>query len=169
MSKKNGLTLPQPPITRAERERIINNPDYVHLSIAQNDCWRLYLHDDQYYLGRAYAWLVTRHVDLHRMTDLTPAEHLSLFSMCRKYEHVLDRLFQPAMVNDAWLGNVITEHRGHGHLHLIPRYARPVTHLGITFIDEQWGKNYAPNPSRTLPEATLFKICDTLKMQMSAE
>ena len=59
---------------------------------------------------------------------------------------VLDAVgWKPDHMNNLMLGNFVHEHEGHGHMHIIPRYAfRKIVFMGATFDDDRWGKNYAP-------------------------
>ena len=79
------------------------------------------------------------------------------------YKTVLKCLWNPDLMNYAWLGNHIHLHNGHGHLHIIPRYKRLVLLGRRKFLDKRWGKNYAPRPKLELPRKTLFLIRDKLR------
>jgi diadenosine tetraphosphate (Ap4A) HIT family hydrolase len=53
------------------------------------------------------------------------------------------------------------------HTHIIPRYATPRIFEGMQFIDERWGKNYAPfNTKFKTPEEILIKIRDAIKKEL---
>ena len=72
-------------------------------------------------------------------------------------------MFNPDRLNHANLQN----EWHHLHLHVIPRYAAPRIFDGITFVDEKWGKNYAPyNKDFKLFETTLFEIRDAIKRKL---
>lgn len=124
--------------------------------------WRLFLHTDQRYLGRAYAWLL-REGEMQDYSELTTQELLECRQLCRDHRAALARLWRPGLMNYAWLGNFIHEHGGHGHLHLVPRYPHPVECAGLTFVDENWGKNYSPYNKFPLPDEKLLLIRDCLR------
>ena len=144
-------------------------PDYSEWKIKDYQYWTLFLHaDSQRYLGHSYAWL-RRAGGMQRLSYLTHEEQyeLSVFVL-RGYEAVLDRLlWRPDHMNYAWLGNEFDVHKGHGHMHLIPRYERPVLFAGLEFRDDQWGKHYEPYPKLRLPQNTLFMIRDALRKELA--
>jgi diadenosine tetraphosphate (Ap4A) HIT family hydrolase len=127
--------------------------------------WALFLNEDQRYLGRAYLWLL-REGGMQRFSEITDAENAELRIAIREYEQALEEIWQPDFMNYAWLANLIVEHGGHGHLHLIPRYQRRREFAGITFLDGRWGKNYVPSKEFRPPEEVLINIRDTLKRKM---
>ena len=139
---------------------------YEEWVVKKYPSWTLYLSAEQYYLGRCYVWL-KRFGKMQRITDLTHNEWIELFdSVLPAYEGALDRLWMPGHMNYAWLGNEFIEHNGHGHMHLIPRYGRPVHFAGHEFRDDRWGKNYAPYPRLLLSTEKLILIRETLKNEI---
>ena len=143
-------------------------PNYEELKIKDYQYWTLYLHGNQCYLGRSYAWL-RRAGGMQRLSDLTNEERYELFVfVLGGYETALDRLlWSPDHMNYAWLGNEFNVHQGHGHMHLIPRYKCPVLFAGIEFRDDRWGKNYAPYPRIDPPQSMLFEIRDALRKELA--
>jgi diadenosine tetraphosphate (Ap4A) HIT family hydrolase len=124
--------------------------------------FQLFLNIDQRYLGRAYAWL-TRAGDMQRYSGLSIEELLELHLIVREYESVLRRLWLPDHMNYAWLGNEFKSHKGHGHMHFIPRYMAPRTFKGVEFVDENWERNYAPYNTFQVPDEVLVAIRDELR------
>ncbi len=64
------------------------------------------------------------------------------------------------------LGNFFHEHGGHGHLHIVPRYAphaKPLVFMNMVFEDDRWGKNYTPETPMEIPRDVLAGIITTLK------
>jgi diadenosine tetraphosphate (Ap4A) HIT family hydrolase len=158
------------PITIDEYERLAyGDPAYGHLKIKDFRSWRLYLNEDQTYLGRCYLWLHGQHTDLQQRPEL-PAYHqreLKLFS--GMVFRALSRLWSPDMVNEFYAGNEYEKHRGHAHLHLIPRYYLPAEFAGQLFPDERFGKNYAPYEKKRFSASLLKDIRDALADELSRE
>ena len=136
---------------------------YEELCIRKYPCWTVYLNANQSYLGSCYAWL-NREGGMQRFSDVSVEELFELHgSVLPAYEKAIDSLWKPSHMNYAWLGNHIYEHAGHGHLHLIPRYASPILFAGREFKDERWGQNYAPRPKPEPEDDILLLIRDALK------
>lgn len=139
---------------------------FVHEIIKEYKYWTLGLNADQRYLGRAYVWLL-REGGMQRFSEISDEEMAELRVIMRDYEMALQKLSQPDFMNYCWLANLIAEHGGHGHMHLIPRYKEPRTFNGIEFVDGRWGKNYTPN-EEFKPDPALFEsIRDRLKSHLN--
>lgn len=150
-----------------EIERLERNPGYAWLRLHSDGAWGLFLHLDQRYLGRAYVWH-NRHTDMARFMGLSLCEMLKLQEVASLYERTLERLWQPDHINYAWLGNEFASHRGHGHLHIIPRYVSERVFDGRTYLDENWGRNYAPYQPRRALAYELCGIRDALRKGIQA-
>lgn len=158
------MTFPLAPVSPEEAERLCLSEEYTPLRVTTVWYpWALYLHQDQRYLGRCYAWLESRHVDLHSFGSLNAQERGVFFELLRAYEKAVTALWDPALINCAWLGNEIESHRGHGHMHFIPRYAVAPSWNGRTFEDRQFGRNYAPYKKRRLSAPELSRLRQTLE------
>jgi len=144
-----------------EEEQIMIN--FQLLTLKECSLWTLFLHSNQYYIGRAYAWL-KREGEMQRLSQMTSEEIQELHvAILPAYEDVLASLWKPKHMNYAWLGNEFTQHQGHGHLHIIPRYDQPIQFVGAEFIDERWGKNYSPYPKQQYSDELVFTIRDALR------
>lgn len=123
--------------------------------------WDLYLHENQYFLGRMYIW--SKREGLTDLMDVTDKENLELFHIAREAKRALVELFQPDLFNWAALGNVSRQ----CHLHVIPRYEAEREFHKFTFRDENWNKNYAPyNYDFRTPEEVTCAIRDALKAHL---
>ncbi|HYD93061.1 MAG TPA: hypothetical protein VEB18_01215 [Candidatus Paceibacterota bacterium] len=154
------------PLTPEEHRELLDSSKFRHLVICEYGPWRLYLAADQRYLGRAYAWLAARHEDFHRLEDLYTEESEKLQDLMARYSAAVKTLWGSDFVNYAWLGNEFHLHRGHGHMHLIPRYEAAPEFGGRAFPDYRFGKNYAPYEKYEPPEELLFAIRDALKAKI---
>ena len=148
-----------------QKYRSIDAP-YIPYIIKEYRYWTLSIHNDQRYLGRAYAWLV-REGGMQRLSEITDEEMFELRLVMREYEKALRKLWSPDFMNYAWLANLFEEHGGHGHLHLIPRYEYARTFANVTFVDGRWGKNYAPFEAFKPEEHLLLEIRDALRVAVS--
>jgi diadenosine tetraphosphate (Ap4A) HIT family hydrolase len=82
------------------------------------------------------------------------------FQIGKELKKALKTLFKPDKMNYAALSNTSTKI----HVHVVPRYQEPRQFDGLTFIDQRWGKNYAPyDRSFILDESVLVKIRDSIK------
>ncbi len=121
------------------------------LDIKRFKYWTLALNHDQYYLGRSICYLNTYK---EKISDLTQEEYLELFEIIKKYQDALINLWQTDWWNYAQLGNEVP----HIHFNFIPRYKEKRIFENVEFLDEQWGKNYSPQPKQLRDENLNQKI-----------
>lgn len=141
-------------------------PKYQKTIIKEYEHWTLLLHDNPGpYLGRAVVWLA-RAGGMQRFSDLAPHESLELTRILKEYEHALHAVWKPDHMNYAWLGNLFHEHGGHGHMHVIPRYAVVREFLGAEFKDERYGDNYVPYQKRPLFGIQIREMIELLRTMM---
>ncbi len=139
---------------------------YEQNLIHRYNYWELFLHPDQRYLGRCYAW-IRRNTSMLDLTDLTRSEHEELFGrVIPQWKEAVGFLWQPDLYNYAWFGNDVRDHDGHGHMHLIPHYKYPKTRYEHRFEDMRWGKNYAPYDPFPLSAQLMRVIRDDIKQAM---
>lgn len=114
----------------------VPDPKYRKYFINEYEFWKVELHSNQFYLGRSVI-ILKRH--LEDMMDLNNNESEELFAIGKKLRDAIAYSFRADMFNYASLGNEMR----HVHLHIVPRYAKPVKFDGHTFEDKRWGKNYS--------------------------
>lgn len=120
--------------------------------------WAVYLHLNQYYLGRVYIW--AKRADSLDLFEISSEEKEELFIIGIKLKEALGKLFSPDIYNYVVQANVTP----HLHMHFIPRYKSSRIFEGIEFKDERWGKNYAPyDYDFKVSEDILTKIRDAIK------
>lgn len=139
----------------------MDSNEYEKYRIKEYNYWVVYLHQNQCYLGRVYVWAKRENaIDLMQMSR---EEREELFDIGQAVNKALAELFYPDLMNYAALGNTAT----HLHLHIIPRYASPRIFDNMEFVDERWGKNYAPyDHDFSIPEPILIKIRDAIKEKL---
>lgn len=140
---------------------------YVPFTIKEYTYWILQIHEDQRYLGRCCAWLV-RPGGMQRFSHITDEEMAELRVLMREYETAIEKISRPDFMNYAWLANLIEQHGGHGHLHLIPRYEQPRSFAGIEFVDGRWGKNFSPYDAFKPPREIVFQLRDAIRSAIVA-
>lgn len=111
--------------------------EYRKFFIKEFKYWKVELHGNQCYLGRCIV-VLKRH--LEDLFEISKEERNELFEVMQKLKRALKESFNPDLMNYSSLGNEIR----HLHLHVIPRYRRPVEFSGLEFVDERWGQNPAP-------------------------
>lgn len=126
--------------------------------IREYEYWKIFIHPNQYYLGRMMIAL-KRHIE--DLTEINSSERNELFDVLGNLRRAIITLFEANLFNYASLGN---ETR-HLHIHFIPRYDHEVIFDGIKFKDENWNKNYVPYPKDfKIPQ----DILDRLKQEINA-
>ena len=138
--------------------------DYEADLLRQYENWDVYLHENQTYLGRTYVAL-RRDGEIDPFTETTPDEQSELLLVINGIKGALDTLYQPDLLNYANLRNTWQ----HCHWHVIPRYHTPRVVMGHTFIDPNWGKNYAPYPEADLPPSVYEKVKTDLATELSTQ
>jgi len=150
-----------------KEEAIHDDSYYEQFVIKQYKHWTLQLEEKQRYLGQAVAWL-EREGDMQRLSSLTGSERDELWEkVLPDYEAALQNLWRPDHLNYAWLGNFFHMHKGHGHLHLIPRYENPRTFEDREFIDNRWGQNYVPYSQETVPIEMALAVKEAFISQLA--
>lgn len=146
--------------------------DYERFLIASEyQYWKVYLHEQQQYLGRVYVSAKREEASgfagtymRHDFLAMNRSEREELFEIVMpKVKYALYELWRPDRFNYAELENEWE----HLHIHIIPRYETPRMFDGITFTDTRWGKNYAPyDKAFKVPEETLMSIRDKIRLAL---
>lgn len=150
-----------------EGSYLLGDMRYQYLILKRYKYWTLYLNENQFHIGRAYAWYTVKHIDMHPFEILSLAELSELQKIMAIYRTVLRRLFGEHLLNAEWLGNEIHLHRGHGHMHFVPRYPEPVLFEGRVFTDERFGKR-STYEKLVLPKKELLRIRDDIRERVQS-
>lgn len=145
--------------------RSLDDP-YAKWIIKEYTHWTLMLNDDQRYLGRTYAWLL-REGEMQRFSEITDEEASELRVVMQENETALRKLWDPDFMNYAWLANFFHLHKGHGHIHFVPRYKDSRTFADVEFVDGRWGNNFSPYEKFPVAEDVLLKIRDEMRAHIS--
>ncbi|KND51276.1 MAG: hypothetical protein ABA06_03130 [Parcubacteria bacterium C7867-001] len=155
------------PLTPEREKELIESPAFKHLLVKEYSHWSLYLSDNQSHLGRAYAWLTTRHVDVHPLYDLLPRENSELQWIMKEHRRATATIIgYPDLVNYEWLGNEFDKHRGHGHMHFIPRYSNWVKFKERLHVDVNFGKR-SKYEKLVLPELEMKKLVGAYRTELT--
>ncbi len=101
--------------------------------------WKVYIHPNQYYIGRCSIAL-KRHIE--DITETNREERKELFELLAKLRESVKNAFDVNLINYYSAGNITR----HLHVHFIPRYNHEVEFQGKMFKDELWGKNHSFYP-----------------------
>lgn len=131
---------------------------YQQLLVKEFEHWSVFMHENQCYLGRVYLW--SKRKGAFDFIETSAEERREFFDIVTETKDVLCKLFQPDRFNYATLGNVCS----HLHVHIIPRYRTKRTFKTVDFIDERWGKNYAPyNKSHEVSHDVLQELTKVIR------
>jgi len=119
--------------------------EFEHLKIKEFKFWVAHLAPNQSYLGWCDVSL-NRH--LEDIFEIKSEEAEELSEIVGTLKKAIKESFSNDIFNYTSLGN-----RGrHVHLHVVPRYSKPVEFAGKEFMDARWGRNYSPyDKSFSLP------------------
>ncbi len=104
--------------------------------------WKIFLKDEQNYLGRCVVILKRECGDL---ADLDTDEILDFFDVVKKLENLLRKTFNATMFNWTCLMNhsyLENPPQPQVHWHFRPRYDHPVEFAQNIFKDPNFGKHY---------------------------
>ena len=113
--------------------------------------WKVVMVDDQMYLGRLVIKTIEPRLTL---PDITEEEQKDFLNLIRKLENFYKEKIGATMFNYSCLMN--NAYRDgeipHVHYHFRPRYKNPVTVLGHTFTDPNFGEHYiSPTLTKDAP------------------
>lgn len=127
--------------------------------------WKILLKSDQRYLGSLIIKTKEPRVSL---PDITVEEQLDFFVLIKKLENFYSEKIGATMFNYSCLMNNAYRdgETPHVHYHFRPRYKNPVTVLGQTFTDPNFGEHYL---SASLDNNGDIIISDDIKNYLQEE
>ena len=148
----------------------MENCDWCSLSeeekrfqLCESAYWSVFLADEQDYVGRCIL-VLKRHCA--SMTELTEDEWEDLRRLICKVETCLKTVLGATLCNWSCLMNSFykeSEPDPHLHIHVRPRYDKPVIVNGNAYIDSEFGHHYAMNKSRSIPAEDKEEVFARLK------
>ena len=133
------------------------NQDYSKFLIKEYQHWLVNVHENQGNLGRCVIW--SKRDNALDLADATEKEQDELFVILKALRSASKTCFNPDWFNYAFLGNVSR----HLHGHFIPRYAKSIEFMGLTFEDKLYGHNYKTDHRFVTSEKLLQEVRSRLK------
>lgn len=134
--------------------------NFENLKLLELKYWDVFLHKDQTTIGRLYFWYKLEDKDL---LDIPEEALIEFFYYGRLLKSTLIELFHPDLFNYLSLNNVTR----HLHIHIIPRYSRPIKKFNMVFEDIAFGKQYMPNKELIVEDDVLIKIRDLIRKKVA--
>ena len=104
------------------------------------------------------------------MSNITVAEWNELHNLICKVETCLKNVLGATLCNWSCLMNSFykeSDPNPHLHIHVRPRYDKPVVINGNTYIDREFGHHYAMNKSGIIPDKDKEAVFNMLKDWLS--
>ena len=134
--------------------------------VYESTSWSVFLADEQDYIGRCIL-VLKRHCG--SLSELTDDEWEELHRIVRKLETGFKTVLGAALCNWSCLMNSFYKEPApdpHLHIHVRPRYDRPVTVNGNTYADTEFGHHYAIRKSGSIPVQDRREVFRLLKEWM---
>lgn len=132
--------------------------------IWQTDHWKVIIHEDQQYLGRAIISAINR--DRPNLSTLTSEEWLDFSeNVVKTFESAVRSAFGAELFNWSCLMNLAYQNNPpdpHVHWHVKPRYRNPVEFNGEIFTDEAFGKHYISGQPRNVDDDFMQLIAEEI-------
>ena len=125
--------------------------------------WTVFLSDEQDYIGRCIL-VLKRHCG--SLSELTDEEWEELRKLVCKVEECLKAVLGATLCNWSCLMNSFykdSEPNPHLHIHVRPRYNKPVVINGNTYTDNEFSHHYALDKSGAVPAEDKEEVFRRLK------
>jgi len=134
--------------------------------IFESEFWRIYLNEEQSFLGRCVV-VAKRHTI--SLPELTTQEWYDLKEVIKKLEASTTKAFGARMHNWSCLMNDAYQENSpnpHVHWHLRPRYDKTIDFSGKVFDDPDFGHHYSRDRREKADEATRQEIITAIKQNL---
>lgn len=131
--------------------------------VDESKSWSVFLSDEQDYIGRCIL-VLKRHCG--SLSELTDDEWGELRYLICKVEACLKAVLGAALCNWSCLMNnfyKVIAPNPHLHIHVRPRYDKPVMLNGNTYTDSEFGHHYALKKSGAIPAEDKEEVFIRLK------
>ena len=134
-----------------------------HFQVYESKSWSVFLSDEQDYIGRCIL-VLKRHCS--SMSEMNADEWEDLRKLICKVETCLKMVLGAALCNWSCLMNSFykeSEPDPHLHIHVRPRYDKPVMVNGNIYTDSEFGHHYAMNKCVAIPDDDRETVFSMLK------
>lgn len=130
--------------------------------------WKLYLAEDQSYVGRSYLNLK---VHKSSLSEIDFDEWREYIEIVRKVEMCYRQVFDAEVINWSLLMNnaFIEGSTPHVHWHIRPRHSKPVYVGDNEFVDKLFGYHYDDNLKRNVSDTTKKQIAQIIRQNIVAQ
>ena len=131
--------------------------------------WSVFLADEQDYIGRCIL-VLKRHCG--SLPELTDEEWAELRELIGKVEACLKAVLGAALCNWSCLMNGFYKEPApepHLHIHVRPRYDKPVVLGGNVYTDGEFGHHYALRKSGAIPARDREELFSRLKDRLTGK
>ncbi len=133
----------------------------------ESDFWFVFLADEQDYIGRCIL-VLKRHCN--SLSGLKDEEWDELRNLICNVEACLKAVFGATLCNWSCLMNSFYKESArdpHLHIHVRPRYDKPVVLNGNIYTDSEFGHHYAVNKSGAIPLEDREEVFTRLKDRLN--
>ena len=135
--------------------------------VCESGSWSVFLADEQDYIGRCIL-VLKRHCN--SLSEMTDDEWDELRRLIRTVEACLKAVLGAALCNWSCLMNDACKKPvpdPHLHIHVRPRYDKPVMLNGNTYTDSEFGHHYALHKSGQIPVEDRKEVFIRLKKYLN--
>ena len=140
----------------------------LKLLLYDTEFWSVFLAENQSYFGRCIV-ILRRHCP--HLGELDPSEWDALRTVVVRLEQVFTRTLGATMFNWTCLMNKAYQAEDptpHVHLHLRPRFSKPVDFAGFTFEDSDFSRHYDSKRVAVLPKHITTELVSRLRVNIKA-
>lgn len=142
------------------------NKRYINSIIYIGKNWKVYLANNQDYIGRL---IITTIEHEEQLCKLNNEKILELFNIINYFEILIRKKLHAYMFNYSCLMNSFANKNKelwHIHIHLIPRYNKEIIINNNIYNDNEFGKHYIPNREIVIPPEDRKYIINLLKTNL---
>ncbi len=136
--------------------------------VFETESWKVFLLENQYYLGRCVV-VLKRHSE--SLSGLKQKEWNDFAEIVNKLESALKKAFGAAMFNWTCMMNdayKTEKPNPHIHWHLRPRYKNKIEFACLVFEDTEFGNHYDRNKTKKVSGEIQKRIIEEIRKNLQA-